>query len=112
MNAGRKNRLIEIYKPSTALDGANEAEGWAFVKSKAAEIKGETGMAGIRGAAQNGGVITPSNRYSFRVNYDPCINEKMQVRLNGTCFGVIKVTHDLAMRRFTDIICEQGGSNG
>lgn len=113
MSIGEKNRQIEIWKPTDAVDGANQPLGWCFFKSKWAKINGEPGMGKIRAASSAGGIVTPSNRYSFRVNYDRCIDTTMQVRTaEGDRMAVLSVLHDLATRNYSDIVCELGGSNG
>lgn len=112
---GEHNRRIEIWKPSGAKDAANEPlpNAWTLHKRKWARIRGETGMATIRAAATAGGVSTPLDRYSFRVNYDTSITIDMQVReRDGTRYNVLSVRHDKADREWTDIVAETGGSDG
>lgn len=113
---GKKNRLVEFYKPAGNTDAGNEptAPQWIFFKRKWASILGETGMGTIRSSVMAGNTIgTPLNRYSFRVDYDPSINESMQVRdRTGMHMDIITVRHDLANREWTDVIAEVGGANG
>ena len=112
---GEHNRRIEIWKPSGAKDAANEPlpNAWTLHKRKWARIRGETGMATIRAAATAGGVNTPLDRYSFRVNYDLTIEVTMQIRdTQGMRYNIVGVRHDLAGRDWTDIVAEIGGSNG
>lgn len=111
MTIGEKNRLIEIWKDTAAV--GSELPNWVLHRKRWAKIKGETGMATIRGAATNGGVVTPLDRYSFRVNYDPTITSGMQVReFDGTRYNIVRVVHDKEDRDWTDIVAETGGSNG
>lgn len=116
MGQGQKTREIDIYKPTIVLDGANEPDGddpWTLFVTRWAEPKGETGMGTIRAAASAGGVNTPLNRYSFRINYDRSIDTTMQVRTpEGDRMDIVSVLHDLARRTYTDIVCQFGGSNG
>lgn len=115
MSIGEKNRFIEIYRPSGEVDSANEpvADPWTLHKTKWAEVKGETGMGNIRSAASAGGINTPLNRYSFRVNYDVSIDNTMQIRDRiGNRFDVVNVLHDHARRVDTWIVADVGGSNG
>ena len=112
---GEHNRRIEIWKFSGAKNAANEPlpNAWTLHKRKWARIRGETGMATIRAAATAGGVNTPIDRYSFRVNYDTSITVEMQVReRDGTRYNVLSVRHDKADREWTDIVAETGGSDG
>lgn len=111
---GEHNRLIAIWKPTGAVNEANEPTGEMVLhKNKWARIRGETGMGTIRAAAQAGGVHTPLDRYSFRVSYDKSITVKMQIReSDGTRYNILSVRHDLANRDWTDIVAETGGSNG
>lgn len=109
---GEKNRKIDIYGPS-GTNAANEQDGWVLIKSKWARVAGETGMGAIRAAASAGGIVTGLNRYSFRVNYDLSIDTTMQVRdPEGDTYNILTVRHDKAMRQYTDIVAELGGSNG
>jgi SPP1 family predicted phage head-tail adaptor len=113
---GNKTRQIDFYVPTVVIDGANEPDGsdpWVLYATRWAEIKGETGMGRIRAEASAGGVNTPLNRYSFRINYDKTIDTTMQVRTpEGDRLNVLSVLHDLARRTYSDIVCEMGGSNG
>lgn len=114
MNIGARNRRIEIWRPSGAVNEANEPipNDWVFVKSRWADIKGESGLGAIRTAA-TGGIHTPLDRYSFRVNYDTSITVEMQLReKDGTRYNIIGVRHDKANREWTDIVGETGGSDG
>ena len=103
---GEHNRLIGIWKPTGAVNEANEPTGEMVLhKNKWARIRGETGMGTIRAAAQAGGVHTPLDRYSFRVNYDKSITVKMQIReRDGSRYNILSVRHDLANRDWTDIV--------
>ena len=112
---GKRNRFVTIHKPLTAVNTANEVEGWDDTpfKEKWAEIRGESGMGSIRAAAAAGGVHTPLDNYSFRVNYDLSIDVTMQLRdSEGSRYNIIGVRHDKARRNWTDIIVQLGGSNG
>lgn len=115
MSIGRKNRLVEFWTLSGAVDGANQPipDDYVFVKRKWAEVKGETGLGSIRSAASAGGINTPLDRYSYRVNYDPSLNIGMQLRdADGTRLNILAVRHDKAARKWSDVVCEQGGKDG
>jgi len=112
---GDRNRLVEFWKDSGAVDEANEPvpDPWVLHKKKWAHIKGETGMGTIRAAASAGGINTPLDRYSFRINYDKSITVGMQVReKDGTRYNILSVRHDKVDRNWTDVVAETGGSNG
>jgi SPP1 family predicted phage head-tail adaptor len=112
---GKRNRLIKFYRPLSAVNAANEAEGWEDepFKEKWAEVKGETGMGSIRAAAMAGGVHTPLDNYSFRVSYDRSIDLTMRlVDPEGDVYNIIAVRHDKARRQYTDIVAQLGGANG
>lgn len=114
-NIGAKNRLVGFYRPSGETDAANEpvADPWELVKEKWAEIRGETGMGTVRAAAMSGGVNTPLDRYSFRVNYDTSLDITMQMReRDGTRYNIVSVRHDKADREWTDVVGETGGADG
>lgn len=116
MNIGKRNRLIEIWKPTGAVDGANEPlpDAWKLHASRWADIRGESGMSSIRAAGQAGGVVTPLNRRSIRINYTPNVTIAMQVReLDGAVRSqILAVRHDDANRNWTDLIVETGGADG
>lgn len=114
MTIGDRNRRIEIWRNSGAVDAANEpvADPWVLHKGKWAQIKGESGMASIRSSAAQG-IQTPLDRYSFRINYDPSITADMQIReRDGTRYNILAVRHDKENRDWTDLVGETGGSNG
>lgn len=114
MSIGNRNRRIGIWKLSGAVNEANEPipNDWVFVKSRWADVKGESGLASIRTAA-TAGIHTPLDRYSFRVNYDPSITVEMQLRdPEGDRYNIVAVRHDKANREWTDIVGEIGGSDG
>jgi head-tail adaptor len=94
---GKRNRFIRIYKPLPTVN----------------EVRGETGMGSIRAAAQAGGINTPLDNYSFRVNYDRAIDVRMRlVDSEGDTYNIIGVRHDKARRAYTDIVAQLGGANG
>jgi SPP1 family predicted phage head-tail adaptor len=112
MGIGQKNRRVEIWQRTGAVDSANDPllDAWALHKTKWAKIKGETGMGAIRGAD---GINTPLDRYSFEINYDTSITVGMQLReRDGSRHNIIAVRHDKARRNWTHIVTEIGGSNG
>lgn len=112
---GEYNRMIQVWKPSGVVDAANQPlpNAWVLHKEKWSRIRGETGMATIRAAAAAGGINTPLDRYSFRVNYDRSITVDMQIRdREGDRYNILAVRHDKAGREWTDIVAELGGSNG
>lgn len=114
MTIGSKNRRVEFWAPTGEVDAANQPlpDAWALHKLRWAEVKGETGMGAIRGA-DRAGIKTPLDRYSYRINYDPSITVKMQLRLaNGVRLDIIAVRHDEAQRKWTDVIVNRGGSDG
>lgn len=113
MTIGEKNRFVTINKHSATVDTANELVEWVLHKKKWAQILGQTGMVRIRSEASAGGVNTDLQRYSFRVNYDLSLTSAMQVvDPNGIEYDIESVNHDHAGRSYTDLVCQQGGSNG
>lgn len=109
---GKRNRLVKFYKPLAAVNSANESIGWEPLpfKEKWAELRGETGMGSIRAAASAGGVNTPLDHYSFRVNYDRTLDTTMRVvDSEGDAYEIITVRHDKARREYTDVVAEFSG---
>lgn len=112
---GDRNRRIHIWKPSGAVDGANEPipDDWVLHTSRWANVKGESGLATIRAAASASGINTPLDRYSYRIAYTPSITVSMQVRdPDGSRLQIVAVRHDKAGRDWTDIVAEEGGAGG
>jgi hypothetical protein len=112
---GKRNRRVTFHRLLEGVDSANQSLGFndtpAFTRW--AEPKGETGLSTVRSAAQAGGINTQLNLYSFRINWTPTIDATMQMRDSlGTRYNITAVRHDLAMRNWTDVIVEVGGSNG
>lgn len=112
---GEANRRVEFWKPTGEVDAANQPlpNAWELHKAKWAKARGDTGMASIRAAASNGGINTPLDRYSFRINYDRSITTDMQLRTpEGDRMNIVAVRHDMAMREWTDVVAEFGGVDG
>lgn len=115
MMIGKKNRLFEFWKLTGAKDAANDPlpDDYEFFKRRWGEIRGETGIGTIRAAASNGGINTPLDRYSVRINYTPSITVDMQMReRDGSRYNIVSVRHDKADREWTDVVGEIGGANG
>lgn len=115
MSIGKKNRRVAFYRPTGAVDSSNDPlpDAWVLHKERWAEIKGSTGMGTVRAAGAAGGINTPLDRYSFRINYDTSITVDMQLReRDGTRHNILAVHHDKAGRNWTDVVVETGGSNG
>lgn len=106
---GERNRRVEIWQHDGTRNAANMPlpSGWKLRGYKWVQIKGDTGMGTIRGAATSG-VTTPIRRYSYRGSYDRTITEGMQVRFMGLRLDIVDVRHDDADREWTDMIVQEG----
>lgn len=110
--AGDLNRLILIEARDLTVDDLNQqVDGWVPWTTKWANIKAPSGMSQIKGSQQ--GLVVAVNSYSFRIRYTPDIlNTAMRINLDGQLFDIQSVTHDLANREYTDIVCQLGANNG
>ena len=86
---GEYNRLIAIWKPTGAVNEANEPTGEMVLhKNKWARIRGETGMSTIRAAAR-GGVSTRRWIIFVPRQLRQSITVEMQIReRDGTRYNI------------------------
>jgi phage head-tail adaptor, putative, SPP1 family len=112
-NAGEYNRKIEVQRRSGAVDGSGQPlDEWIVLHRLWSKIRTESGMATIRQAAQNDGIMSTARRVSFRVRYRTDIDEAMRVVHRGVPYDILRVQPDEAGREFTDLICEVGANAG
>lgn len=113
MQAGELNRRILIQKRTQEQDSTGQVtDVWKDVGKFWAWIKTQSGMATTRQSVTQDGVAMSLNAYSFRIRYQPTITDDMRVVYGGMNFDIKHVRHDLAGHIWTDIVCEQGGSDG
>jgi head-tail adaptor len=112
MNVRKRNRRIDIERPTGAVDGANQPTGtYSRVCSRWARVLGKTGMATIRGAEQ--GIPVAPGMYSWEVMFEPDrFDVGMRVNYKGRYFDIKELRHDFADREWTHLVCELGGNNG
>ncbi len=109
--AGTLNRLVTIQRRQDGEDEAGQPlTGWEDVAQVRANIKGPTGLGSITGLQDN--VAASINRYSFRIRYRTGIDAGMRVLHDGLPFDIRQVLMDFERRNYTDLVCEQGGSEG
>jgi head-tail adaptor len=111
-NKRKRNRRIDIERPSGELDGANQPTGtYVRVVSRWGYVLGKTGMATIRGA--EGGIPAAPGMYSWEVQFDPEVYDtSMRVNYKGRYFDIKEIRHDFAGREYTHLVCELGANNG
>lgn len=108
--AGKLNRRITIQRRDSTQDAAGQpAMTWVDVTTVWAHILGDNGLRTIHVA---GDIPLSVKRYSFRIRYLEGIDEGMRVLYNGTPFDIRAVRMDYAGREWTDLVCEEGASNG
>lgn len=113
MSQGKKNRYVAIeHKVGTRNEYNQVVDTWFPLIWRWAEILGDTGRSSIRAAED--GLPVNVNRVSIRINYDKqkLVKEDMRVTYMGTVYDIRGIRHDEAKRKFTDLICEEGGNNG
>lgn len=111
-NVGERNRLLVIEKRSGAKDSANQPiDDWEFVMQRWGKPLTARGMSAVRSAEQ--GVALAPSRYSWNICYTPTgIDTGMRANFKGTFFNILDIRHDHANQEYTDLVCEQGASNG
>lgn len=117
MRAGILRTWIRIERREEGQDEAGQPNGaWVEVATVPADPRGQTGMGAITRNQENVGASI--NAYSFRIRFRRGIDQGMRVvelfdgQAVGEPFDVKNVRMDLARRQWTDLICEQGGSDG
>lgn len=105
-NIGERNRLLNIRRPVTGRDAANQPlDGYEFVMRRWGKPLTATGMASVRASLE--GVPVAPVRYSWRINYTPeGIDTSMIVDYRGTLFRIMEIRHDHGGRNHTDLVCE------
>lgn len=110
MRAGQLNRRITIQQRTSAQDAAGQPVlTWVDVATVWANIAGDNGLRTIHVA---GDIPLSVKRYSFRIRFREGLNEAMRVLYDGTPFDIRAVRMDYAGRQWTDLVCEEGASNG
>ncbi|MBV6304934.1 phage head closure protein [Candidimonas humi] len=113
MQAGKLNRRITIQQKVAGQSTSGQPiSTWEDFAKVWANIAGATGMASIRQTANQGNVAASINSYSFRIRYRTDITDAMRVLYSGLIFDIKQVRLDLAGHDRTDLVCEQGGSQG
>jgi len=114
--AGDYNRSIRIETRSGAKDTSGQLlDDWVVLHARLwAKVKGESGMATIRRAGENSGIMTTGVRKSLRIRYRTDIDVGMRAVLisTGVIFDILQVQHDDAGREYTDLVCEVGNNDG
>ena len=108
--AGKLNRRITIQQLAAGQDAAGQpVQTWVDVATVCANVAGATGLATIK---NTGDVSAAIKRYSIRIRFREGLDEGMRVLLGAVPFDIREVRMDYAGREWTDLVCEQGGSNG
>lgn len=113
-NTGEYNRIISVEQRTQVVDSSNQlVDEWVVVHERLwSKIKGETGMATIRRAGENQGIMTTTVRKSFRIRFRTDIDVGMRVVRRGVPYDILVIQHDEANREYTDLVCEAGGNDG
>lgn len=113
MSQGKKNCKLLIQRKTGVRNDANQqVDSWILHIERWGEYRGDTGRSAIR--AQEGGLPVNVNRVSWRINYSPNagITEDMRVNARGVLYDIRGIRHDEGDKKYTDLICEQGGNRG
>lgn len=110
-NPGARNRLFTIRKKQTVKDtDGSFIDGYVVVAEKVwGRIRTSTGTATVKAASTLAGNLDVPVRYTIRLAYRRGVERGMEaVMQDGTVFQIRLVSHDLATREWTDLVCEQG----
>jgi SPP1 family predicted phage head-tail adaptor len=115
--AGDLTRQIRIEQRVSGQDEAGQPlDEWQPVATVWSKPVGQTGMGAITRNQEN--VAASINAYSFRIRFREEIDAGMRVvqlkngEPMGAPFDIRQVRMDYARRDWTDLVCEQGGSDG
>lgn len=112
LSSGSLSRRIRIERRVAGTDAAGQPlDTWELVAELWASVKGQTGMGVIRERLQDN-VEASINAYSFRIRFREDLDAGMRVVYGGRPYDIKQVRLDLDRREWTDLVCEQGGSNG
>lgn len=108
--AGSLDSRITIQQLAAGQDAAGQpVQTWTDVAKVWANVAGAGGLTTIKNASD---VAAAIKRYSIRIRFREGLDEGMRVLLGTVPFDVKEVRMDYAGREWTDLVCEQGGSNG
>ena len=108
MQAGKLNRLVTIeQKTATVNELGEHTSGWQTVATVWASIIKKSGLETIRSNMEMSIV-----QASIRVRYRTDIKANMRVVYLNEVFDIRAVMPDTAKRKYADLLCEIGVSNG
>jgi SPP1 family predicted phage head-tail adaptor len=111
VNAGKRRKLLTVQSRDSGTDAAGQpVSTWTQVGQVFADVRAQTGLGTIRGTFE--GVAADVNAYSFRISFTRSFDAGMRVLLDGEAFDITAVRHDLAGRKWTDLVCTLGGNDG
>ena len=108
MRSGQLNQLVTIQQRSSTQNALGEkVAGWVDVDTVWAHILKKSGYETIKSELEISAV-----RASIRVQYHTGIRADMRVVAGDEVYDIRAVLPDSNTRRFTDLICEMGASDG
>lgn len=108
MRAGQLNQPVVIQQRSSVQNALGErVAGWVDVASVWAHVIKKSGYETIRSDMELS--ITHT---SIRIHYRSDITAAMRVVLGAEVYDIRAVLADSNTRRYTDLVCELGASNG
>jgi SPP1 family predicted phage head-tail adaptor len=116
ISASELNRRIRIERQQGRDEAGQPQDAWVPVVTVWANIKGPTGLGAITRNQDN--VAASIDAYSVRIRFREGLDVGMRVVIlkNGLPTGkpldIRQVRMDYAGRDWTDLVCEQGGTNG
>lgn len=103
----RRHRIV-VQQLAAGQDAAGQpVQTWSTVANLWADIRQLSGLAAIKAGAD-----TSTVKASIRVCYWPSASAGMRVVHGSTVYDIQAVTHDVAQKRHTDLVCLTGVSNG
>lgn len=106
MSATKRRRLIYVQRRVDGVDSLNQPlSGFETILTLWAHIRGQNGMAAVRGMEE--GIDVATTRYSFRIKYRPTgLDDDMIVLYAGREYAITDIRHDHDGHVWTDVVCE------
>jgi len=107
--AGKLNRRATIQQKTVTYDELHQptGEAWVDLATVWADVRHVSGIEAVRSGADTSVV-----QASIRIRYRPGLDADMRVLCDGKTYDVRAVLDDVAARKYTDLVCALGASNG
>lgn len=109
--AGTLNTRIVISRRASGLDSWGQpSETWETVATVWASVLSPTGRAAAEMLSADRQISATT--YSMRIRWRTDVTAAMRVTQGSTVFDIAQVIPDIAGRRYVDLVCTTGASQG